>query len=119
MAIRRELFPARLALGVILALTGLLTAGVQAQFGGGPPPYTPASGAKDLRAVLFNWTSHMGMLRGIDEHELIVTLEYQLDEVSGEHQLPDAGPEGAVHLHSAQRTNRFEHRGGQRPVRLE
>jgi hypothetical protein len=77
MAIRRELFPARLALGVILALTGLLTAGVQAQFGGGPPPYTPASGAKDLRAVLFNWTSHMGMLRGIDEHELIVTLEYQ------------------------------------------
>ena len=42
-----------------------------------PPPYTPAAGAKDLRAVLFNWTSYMGMLRGIDEHELIASLEYQ------------------------------------------
>jgi hypothetical protein len=27
--------------------------------------------------VLFAWTSYMGMLRGIDEHELIVSLEYQ------------------------------------------
>jgi len=26
--------------------------------------------------VLFNWTWHMGMLRGVDEHELIVSLEY-------------------------------------------
>jgi len=42
-----------------------------------PPPYTPAADAKDLKAVLFNWTWHMGMLRGIDEHELIVSLEYQ------------------------------------------
>src|SRR5262245_5909427 len=41
------------------------------------PPYTPAKDAKDLRAVLFNWTSYMGMLRGLDEHELIVSLEYQ------------------------------------------
>jgi hypothetical protein len=54
-----------------------LTAALQAQFGGGPPPYTPAKDAKDLRAVLFNWAWHMGMLRGIDEHELIVSLEYQ------------------------------------------
>jgi hypothetical protein len=27
--------------------------------------------------VLFNWTWHMGMLRGIEEHELLVTLEYR------------------------------------------
>ncbi len=67
----------RVALGIVLTISGLLTAGAQAQFGGGPPPYTPAAGAKDLRAVLFNWTWYMGMLRGLDEHELIVSLEYQ------------------------------------------
>jgi hypothetical protein len=65
----------RIALGIALTLS-VATAAL-AQFGGGPPPYTPAAGAKDLRAVLFNWTSYMGMLRGIDEHELIVSLEYQ------------------------------------------
>jgi hypothetical protein len=65
------------ALGIVLAVSGLCTAGVQAQGRGGPPPYTRAPGAKDLRAVLFAWTSYMGMLRGIDEHELIVSLEYQ------------------------------------------
>ena len=27
--------------------------------------------------MLFNWTWHLGMLRGVDEHELIVSLEYQ------------------------------------------
>lgn len=48
-----------------------------AQFGSGPPAYTPEEGATDLKAVLYNWTWHMGMLRGIDEHELIATLEYQ------------------------------------------
>src|SRR5947209_16090222 len=73
MVVRREV----VAVGIALTVSGLLTAGAQAQFGGGPPPHTPASGAKDLRAVLFSWTSYMGMLRGIDEHELIVTLEYQ------------------------------------------
>ena len=49
-----------------------------AQFGGPPPtPYTPAEGAKDAKSVLFNWPWHMGMLRGIEEHELAVTLEYR------------------------------------------
>src|SRR6476620_10003025 len=75
MSFRRDTIRTRIALGVVLS--GLLAAGAQAQFGDGPPPYTPAPGAKDLRAVLFNWTSYMGMLRGIDEHELIVSLEYQ------------------------------------------
>jgi hypothetical protein len=42
-----------------------------------PPPYRPAKDAKDLRSVLFNWTWHLGMLRGLDEHELIVSLEYK------------------------------------------
>src|ERR1700722_7409970 len=64
-------------LGIVLAVGGLFTAGAQAQGRGGPPPYTLAPGAKDLRAVLFAWTSYMGMLRGLDEHELIASLEYQ------------------------------------------
>jgi hypothetical protein len=64
--------------GGVAVLCGLLTAALQAQRGGNqPPPYTPAKDAKDLRAVLFNWAWYMGMLRGIDEHELIVSLEYQ------------------------------------------
>jgi hypothetical protein len=66
----------RIALGAI-ALSCLLATSAQAQFGFGPPPYTPAKDARDLRSVLYNWTSYMGMLRGIDEHELIASLEYQ------------------------------------------
>ena len=77
MGFRRDMIRRRFAFGIVLAVSGLLTAAAQAQFGGGPPPYTLAPGAKDLRAVLFAWTSYMGMLRGIDEHELIVSLEYQ------------------------------------------
>src|SRR4249920_775305 len=48
--------------------------------GGGPnagAPYTPAAGAKDLRAVLFNWMWHQGMLKGTDERDMVATLEYQ------------------------------------------
>jgi hypothetical protein len=48
---------------------------------GGDPnagaPYTPAAGAKDLRAVLFNWMWHQGMLKGTDERDMVATLEYQ------------------------------------------
>ena len=40
-------------------------------------PYTPAAGAKDLRAVLFNWMWHQGMLKGTDERDMVGTLEYQ------------------------------------------
>ncbi len=46
-------------------------------FGDYPVIYRPAKDAKDLRSVLFNWTWYMGMLRGVDEHELIASLEYQ------------------------------------------
>jgi hypothetical protein len=62
-----------------VALATVFSVVAYAQFGGGPPPppYTPAEGAKDLKSVLFNWPWHMGMLRGIEEHELAVTLEYR------------------------------------------
>src|SRR5271168_3546412 len=44
---------------------------------GGAPPYTPAAGAKDLKAVLFNWGWYTGMLRSSEERDLIMSLEYQ------------------------------------------
>jgi len=66
----------RVALAIVLTICGLMTTRAQAQRGGGPP-YRPAPDAKDLRAVLFNWTWYMGMLRGVDEHELVASLEYQ------------------------------------------
>ena len=63
-------------LGVVFAIGLPLTAAGQFP-PAGPPPYTPVPGAKDLKSVLFNWTWHMGMLRGVEEHELTVSLEYQ------------------------------------------
>ena len=55
--------------------------GAQGRGGGGAvaavAPYTPAAGAKDLRAVLFNWMWHQGMLKGADERDMVATLEYQ------------------------------------------
>jgi hypothetical protein len=69
----------RVAIGVVVTLGSLSAAWAQAPRGlrEPPPPYRPATGAKDLRAVLFNWTWYMGMLRGVDEHELVASLEYQ------------------------------------------
>jgi hypothetical protein len=89
----------RVALVVTLAIGAASTAGAQqapaagqgragAQGPGGAPapggaggrggaPYTPAAGAKDLRAVLFNWMWHQGMLKGTDERDMVATLEYQ------------------------------------------
>src|SRR3954462_6861250 len=58
-------------------LAALLSVAVYAQFGPPPELYTPAEGAKDLKSVLYNWPWHMVMLRGIEEHELAVTLEYR------------------------------------------
>jgi hypothetical protein len=63
-------------LGSVFALGLPLAAGAQPNFDA-PPPYTPATDAKDLKSVLFNWGWHMVMLRGIDEHELVASLEYQ------------------------------------------
>jgi hypothetical protein len=61
---------------ITIAFAGVVVAGVAAQRQGGPPArYTPAPGAKDLRAVLFNWAWYMGMLRGPQELEAVATLE--------------------------------------------
>ena len=69
----------RIGIGVVLTISALSMANAQAPGRGrqAGPPYRPVAGAKDLRAVLFNWTWYMGMLRGLDEHELVATLEYQ------------------------------------------
>src|SRR5689334_23440695 len=68
------------ATGVLaLAITISATPAAHAQFGGGPPPFTPQPGARDLKTVLYNWTWHMGMLRGQAEPELVATLEYQAE----------------------------------------
>ena len=71
MTLRRLL--AAVALVVIVAMSGVLGA----QFGPPPKLYTPEPGTKDLKAVLFHWTWHMGMLRGVSEPEIVATLEYQ------------------------------------------
>src|SRR5713101_5732083 len=44
---------------------------------GGAALYTPAAGAKDLKAVLFNWAWYMGMLRSSEEYDVLMTLDYQ------------------------------------------
>src|SRR5579863_8794642 len=78
MASRRRIIGTSIATGVVLTIGALAPAAARAQgFGDYPVIYRPAKGAKDLRAVLFNWTWYMGMLRGVDEHELIASLEYQ------------------------------------------
>src|SRR5437016_10774546 len=51
--------------------------GAQGGGRGGAPLYTPAAGAKDLKAVLFNWAWYMGMLRSSEEYDVLMTLEYQ------------------------------------------
>jgi hypothetical protein len=75
MSIRKA--AATCALAAAVALVGVLPA--SAQFGGGPPPFTPEPGARDLKSVLYNWTWHMGMLRGQAEPELVATLDYQAE----------------------------------------
>ena len=61
----------RLLVTIAIAAVGI--AGVAAQQGGAR--YTPAPGAKDRKAVLFNWAWYMGMLRGPQEIEAVVALE--------------------------------------------
>ncbi len=76
MAFRTGSTGARVALAAGVA--AFFSVAAHAQFGGPPPKlYTPPEGAKDLKSVLVNWPWHMVMLRGIEEHELAVTLEYR------------------------------------------
>jgi hypothetical protein len=66
------------ALGVVIAIGVAVTASAQTPPGAATGElYTPAKDAKDLRAVLFNWMWHMGMLKGTDERDMVGTLEYQ------------------------------------------
>src|SRR5262245_30233625 len=67
-----------IGVAVALAIGAPLTAGAQTPPGAATTePYTPAKDAKDLKAVLFNWMWHMGMLKGHDERDMVATLEYQ------------------------------------------
>jgi hypothetical protein len=94
MDVRRDTCWIGAAVVVVLAIGVPLTAGAQAPAPAGAAqapaagrgraadpnagaPYTPAAGAKDLRAVLFNWFWHQGMLKGTDERDMVATLEYQ------------------------------------------
>jgi hypothetical protein len=104
MAVLRKIFGTSIAIAVALTVSGPFSAFAQeggpapaapAQGGpdaggggggqgggrrggrGGGPLYTPAPGAKDLKAVLFNWGWYMGMLRSSEERDLMMTLEYQ------------------------------------------
>ncbi len=62
----------RTFIAITMALLALTPAVAQQQ---GGARYTPAPGAKDKRAVLFNWAWYMGMLRGPQEIEAVVSLE--------------------------------------------
>jgi hypothetical protein len=77
MAFRRGRIGVAATLGVVLVLGAPLTASAQGGRQGGPPLFTPPADAKDAKSVVYNWASHMGMLRGVEEHELAVSLEYQ------------------------------------------
>ena len=78
MNLGRKIGRTSVALGVVLALGVAVTAGAQTPPGAATGDlYTPAKDAKDLRAVLFNWMWHQGMLKGTDERDMVATLEYQ------------------------------------------
>src|SRR5580693_9144940 len=101
MALLRKIFGTSIAIAVALTVSAPFSAFAQAggsapttpaqgagapggdgEAGGRPgrrrgPEYTPAAGAKDLKAVLFNWAWYMGMLRSSEERDLMMTLEYQ------------------------------------------
>ena len=78
MNLGRRIGRTSVALGVVLAIGVAVTAGAQTPPGAATGDlYTPAKDAKDLRAVLFNWMWHQGMLKGTDERDMVATLEYQ------------------------------------------
>ncbi len=99
MTVLRKIFGTTVAIAVALTISapssgfaqegGAAPSGAPAAGGRGPgagggrgfrfagPTYTPAPGAKDLKAVLFNWAWYTGMLRSSEERDLIMSLEYQ------------------------------------------
>ncbi|HEY3157478.1 MAG TPA: hypothetical protein VGJ78_00845 [Vicinamibacterales bacterium] len=60
---------------IVIGTVAIGVAGIAAQQQQQGARYTPAPGAKDKRAVLFNWAWYMGMLRGPQEIEAVVALE--------------------------------------------
>jgi hypothetical protein len=78
MTVLRNIFGTSAALAVVLTLGVPPNADAQGQAKGKGKAqiYTPAAGAKDLRAVLFNWGWYMGMLRSDQERDLMMSLEY-------------------------------------------
>jgi len=72
---RRTFITITLAALVAVAGTGIVPVAAQRQ--GPPQRYTPAPGAKDRKAVLFNWFWYMGMFRGPQEIEAVATLEHK------------------------------------------
>jgi hypothetical protein len=76
MTLNKGMIKKSIATAIALAFGVSLSASAQ-RGGGAPELYTPEPGARDLKSVLFNWPWHMGMLRGIEEHELVVSLEYR------------------------------------------
>src|ERR1700735_2596476 len=82
MTVLRKIFGTSVAIALALTISAPSSALAQAPAatparGGAAPLYTPAAGAKDLKAVLFNWAWYMGMLRSSEERDLLMTLEYQ------------------------------------------
>src|SRR5262245_7976481 len=72
----RRLIPSTFLFAALFVVTPWSAA--QLITAGGPRrTYTPAPGARDLKAVLFNWMWSMGMLRGPQEIEAVATLEHQ------------------------------------------
>jgi hypothetical protein len=64
-------------IAALIAAAALGPAPLTAQQQAPPGRYTPAPGAKDLKAVIFNWFWNMGMLRGPQEIEAVATLEHK------------------------------------------
>jgi len=77
MSFRRKIIWTRVALAIVVAVAGGLTAGAQGRGWEVPGPYTPTADAKDLKAVLFKWMWGTGMLKGQDERDMVASLEYQ------------------------------------------
>lgn len=71
----------RSGVSIAFAIVSMLLAAQASgqSFGRGGGEFTPEPDARDLKSVLFNWTWHMGMLRGQSEVELIATLEYRAE----------------------------------------
>src|SRR5688572_33458655 len=76
MRFQKGMIGTAIVLAIAFTLSAPLTAAAQGQRGG-PPPYTPAAGARDLRSVLHNWGWHLGMLRSDQERDIVASLEYQ------------------------------------------